>query len=53
MRQEPDGFWLVLYLTDGSRRAEEPDIVDWLRRDFAVESDETVGKMRLLRCRPR
>lgn len=52
MRGEADGFWLVLYLTDGPKREEEGPIVEWLRRQFTVEVDETFGRMRLLRCRP-
>jgi 4-amino-4-deoxy-L-arabinose transferase-like glycosyltransferase len=52
MRGETDGFWLVLYLSDGARRAEEEPIVEWLRRDYVVDVDERIGRMRLLRSRP-
>jgi 4-amino-4-deoxy-L-arabinose transferase-like glycosyltransferase len=53
MRGERDGFWMVLYLSDGSTRAEEDAITDWLRKEFVVETDERFGRLRLLRCRPR
>jgi 4-amino-4-deoxy-L-arabinose transferase-like glycosyltransferase len=52
MRAESDGFWLVLYLSDGSARAEEEAVTNWLRQEFTVESDERFGRLRLLRCRP-
>ncbi len=52
MRGESDGFWLVLYLPGRSTDWQGGPIVERLRREFAVESDETIGRMRLLRFRP-
>ena len=52
MRGEAGGFWMVLYLTEGARRDEEGPVTARLRREFAVDVDETFGRMRLLHCRP-
>jgi mannosyltransferase len=52
MRAEPDGFWLVLYLPGRSPDRDGAPVVERLQREFAVASDETLGRMRLLRFRP-
>jgi hypothetical protein len=50
MEGEADGFWVVLDLS-GPAKAEEDEVAAWARRRFVVESDETFGRLRLLRCR--
>jgi 4-amino-4-deoxy-L-arabinose transferase-like glycosyltransferase len=53
MRAEPDGFWLVLYLTSPEAIADESGIVEFLQREYVIERDDPVPPMRVLRLRPR
>ena len=50
--REPDGFWLVLFLTTDESKGELPRIVDWARRYWNVEIDDSNRPMLLVRCRP-
>jgi hypothetical protein len=53
MRNERDGFWVVLYPTSSATRDEVPRLVAWLQTEFEVVADEEWPPLRLLHCRQR
>jgi len=53
MRQERDGFWLVLYLTTPRTRSEEAHILTTLRQEFTVDREAEFMSLRAVLCRPK
>ena len=48
-----DGFWFVLYTTSPPTRAEQPTIIEWLRREFLLDEEAAIPPLRVWRCRAR